>query len=737
MPDELNNMFNIAADVVENTSLSLFLTGKAGTGKTTFLRYIKENTKKNAIVAAPTGIAAINAGGVTLHSLFQLPFEPFIPDAEGISERKLTYRFKIHKSKIEMFRQLELLIIDEVSMLRADILDAVDVALKHFRRNGLPFGGVQMLYIGDLYQLPPVVQDEEWEALSRYYKSPFFFHAKSIAQSPPLNIELKKIYRQSEQSFIDILNHVRNNEMTTEDLQTLNARYILDFVPPKGEKYIILSTHNYKADQINNRELSLLPGKETVYSGEIKGDFLTSALPTENELKLKVGAQIMFVKNDAGENRRFYNGKLGTILQLYEKKIIIKPNDSGPDIELERDTWRNIRYTLVKETGMIEEDELGSFTQFPIRLAWAVTIHKSQGLTFERAIIDAERAFAAGQVYVALSRCTSLKGIVLHSRITPGCVKTDPEIVEFSRHEKEIPELERILTIERPKYWSMKLLQAFEWRKLIELCKSFSELVSEKTLPDEKAALNLALDLKSKAYAQQEIAGKFQNQLEQLLQQVMQTGRTDLLKERIGKAVVYFHKDIYENIALPLDLHIESLKRASKVKQYLTGVRSIRAGIGEFMSRLRELSYGDMKLTGGVVFEIEPANHFTGESDSSDKAKRSRYDKPEPKPRPEKGSSQRLSLEMFNEGKAIEDIAIERNLAVSTIESHLASFVRTGDLSIGRLVSEEKLKILLPFVENLEEKSSLSEIKQQLSDDFSYGDIRAVLSHCLRMKEGK
>jgi len=730
MPDEQNNIFNIAADLVENTSLSLFLTGKAGTGKTTFLRHIKETTKKTAMVSAPTGIAAINAGGVTLHSLFQLPFEPFTPDNEGIGERKLTYHFRMHKNKIEMFRQLELLIIDEVSMLRADILDAIDVALKHLRRNKLPFGGVQMLYIGDLYQLPPVVQDEEWEILSRYYKSPFFFHAKSIIQSPPLNIELKKIYRQSEQSFINILNHVRNNEMTNEDLQTLNARYIPDFVPPEDKKYIVLATHNYKADNINAKELSRLPGNEKIYSGEIKGDFSLSALPTENELKLKVGAQIMFVKNDTGENRRFYNGKLGTILYLYDDKIIIRPNDSGPDIDLVRETWRNIRYTLDKESGLIKEDELGAFTQFPIRLAWAVTIHKSQGLTFERAIIDAEKAFAAGQVYVALSRCTSLEGIVLHSQITPGCVKTDPQIVEFSRYEKEIPELERILDIERPKYWSMKLLQAFEWRPLIELCKSFAELVSEKTLPDQQAALKLALDIKNKAYDQRAIAGKFQNQLEQLLQQVMQTGDVDKLKDRVGKAVVYFHKEIYENIALPLDEHIESLKRASKVKLYLKDARSIRLRIGEFMSRLRGLSFGDMKLTGGIVFEVVPTTEKpVEESVPSDKYS-------EKKPRPEKGSSHRLSLEMFiDEGKTIEEIAIERNLAGSTIENHLVSFIRTGEISVDVLVSEEKLKILLPLVENLPEICSLSEIKQQLSDDFSYGDIRAALNHSLRLRD--
>ena len=314
MDVSVNKVFELASDIVKHTSQSVFLTGKAGTGKTTFLHHIRKTIDKNVIVAAPTGVAAINAGGVTLHSLLQLPFEPFIPNFEG--KKKLDYHFKLRKSKIEMLRELDLLIIDEVSMLRADMLDAIDYMLRRYRNNQEPFGGVQILFIGDMFQLPPVVQTAEWEQLKHYYPSPFFFHAQVLDSYPLLYIELKKIYRQQDQRFIDILNRVRNNCTSSQDLHILNQKYNPAFRPAKGDSYVTLCTHNYKTDRINNEELALLPGKEYVFKGEIKGDFSENSLPTECELLLKEGAQVMFVKNDVGENRRYYNGKLATVTQL-------------------------------------------------------------------------------------------------------------------------------------------------------------------------------------------------------------------------------------------------------------------------------------------------------------------------------------------------------------------------------------------------------------------------------------
>ena len=331
-------------------------------------------------------------------------------------------------------------------MVRADMLDAMDTILRHFRkRMHQPFGGVQVLFIGDMYQLPPVVPNNEWDILQSYYDSPFFFSAKVIEQAPPLYIELKKIYRQNEQLFIDVLNRVRNNEVTDADFTLLNERYKPDFNPPKEEKYITLSTHNRKADAINDAELEKLPGKMFTFKGDIKGEFSDKALPTDMNLQLKEGAQVMFIKNDSGGERKYFNGKLATIKKINGDEIIAIANDGNEELRIEKETWRNIRYSYQRESDSIKEEELGSFEQYPLRLAWAVTIHKSQGLTFDRAIIDAGASFAPGQVYVALSRCTSLKGMVLLSKLFPSAIATDKRVIAFAQKEAAAEELEQLL----------------------------------------------------------------------------------------------------------------------------------------------------------------------------------------------------------------------------------------------------------------------------------------------------
>jgi len=440
--DKDNVEFNNAAEFVRHTDKLVYLTGKAGTGKTTFLKYIKDTTNKNTVVLAPTGVAAINAGGVTIHSFFQIPFGPFVPDdsrlrttATGTENRETIYTtFRYREDKREIVENLELLIIDEISMVRADMLDVIDRILKVFRKKPyLPFGGVQVILIGDTFQLPPIADNEQWSILSQFYKTPFFFSSKIIEQNTPLYIELKKIYRQNEQEFIDLLNRIRVSQVTANDYSVLNAKYNPTF-SGNGSDYIILATHNNIVNETNLTKLNQLTTELFTYDANVTGTFPDKHKPTDHFLKLKVGAQIMFIKNDTGKYKRYYNGKIGKIKELEEASISVVFDD-GSEVEVERAVWNNIEYSYNREQKKIVEEIVGTFEQFPIRLAWAITVHKSQGLTFEKVIADLGRAFAPGQVYVALSRCTSFSGLMLKTQLNSYAIKTDPRVIEFAQNE--------------------------------------------------------------------------------------------------------------------------------------------------------------------------------------------------------------------------------------------------------------------------------------------------------------
>lgn len=440
--DKNNVEFNNAAEFVRHTDKLVYLTGKAGTGKTTFLKYIKDTTDKNTVILAPTGVAAINAGGVTIHSFFQIPFGPFVPDDSRLrtnatgSENKETIftTFRYREDKREIIENLELLIIDEISMVRADMLDVIDRILRVFRRKPyLPFGGVQVILIGDTFQLPPIADNDQWAILSQFYKTPFFFSSKVIEQNTPLYIELKKIYRQNEQEFIDLLNRVRVNQVSQTDFRTLNSKYNPTF-SGNGNDYIILATHNKIVNETNLTRLNQLETELFTFEANVTGDFPDRHKPTDHFLKLKVGAQIMFIKNDTGEFKRYFNGKIGKIKELEESSITVTFDDES-EVEVERAVWNNIQYTYNKEKRKVEEEIIGTFEQFPIRLAWAITVHKSQGLTFEKVIADLGRAFAPGQVYVALSRCTSFSGLQLKTQLNQYAIKTDPKVLEFAQNE--------------------------------------------------------------------------------------------------------------------------------------------------------------------------------------------------------------------------------------------------------------------------------------------------------------
>jgi len=440
--DNKNVKFNEAAELVHTTDKLVYLTGKAGTGKTTFLKYIKETTDKNTVVLAPTGVAAINAGGVTIHSFFQIPFGPFVPNdsrlrtnATGSENKETIYTtFKYSEDKRKIIQNLELLIIDEISMVRADMLDVIDKILGVVRQKPyLPFGGVQVILIGDTFQLPPIADNEQWRILSQFYKTPFFFSSKVIEQNTPLYIELKKIYRQNEQEFIDLLNRVRVNQVSQNDLSILNAKYNPTF-SGNGNDYIILATHNHIVNETNLTKLNKLETELFTYEANITGIYPDKHKPTDHFLKLKVGAQIMFVKNDTGEIKKYYNGKIGKIKALQKSSIIVI-FDNETEVEVERTEWSNIKYTYDKKQKKIVEEIIGTFEQFPIRLAWAITVHKSQGLTFEKVIADLGRAFTSGQVYVALSRCTSFNGLMLKTQLNNNAIKTDPRVIEFAKNE--------------------------------------------------------------------------------------------------------------------------------------------------------------------------------------------------------------------------------------------------------------------------------------------------------------
>lgn len=572
---DINQQAQLAWDIIENTNTNIFLTGKAGTGKTTFLRRLKEESSKRIVVVAPTGIAAINAEGVTIHSFFQLSFAPFIPDAQ-YKLKEQQYRFS--KQKIRVIQSIDTLVIDEISMVRADLLDAVDNVLRRFRKNNLPFGGVQMVMIGDLGQLAPVAKDDEWQMLSRYYDTPYFFSSLALKSTRYAIVELKTVYRQSDSHFVELLNRVRDNRADDSVLAALNSRYIPNFQPPVEEGYIRLTTHNFQAQQENDRQLALLPGKPYTYEASITGKYPEMLFPTEQTLTLKEGAQVMFVKNDSSADKAFYNGMIGTVTEINEKNFFVRTKDTGVVIKVEPEQWENTRYDINERTNEITEEVEGTFTQFPVKPAWAITVHKSQGLTFDRAIIDVQRAFTHGQTYVALSRCRTLEGLVLSAPLPMSAIIRDGAVDDYVSRAAEHTPTEGQIDLLRRDYYLSVISELFDFRPLMDAFNRMLDLLMghfrrsyPKLIIEYKARLGI---IKTQLY---DVAERFKLQYNQIVISTASYQDDVHLQERLTKGAAYFARTISD---------IEMLVKNTDVK---TDTPDVKKQVAELLTTLKEL----------------------------------------------------------------------------------------------------------------------------------------------------
>ena len=718
-----NQQLKAAWDFVENTGKSVFLTGKAGTGKTTFLREVVESSSKRVVVVAPTGIAAINAGGVTIHSFFQLPLHPFIPGM------KIESKFAFSKEKRSIIKTIDILVIDEISMVRSDLLDAVDSVLRRFRDRSKPFGGVQLLMIGDLQQLTPVVTDEESQLLSNYYTSPYFFGSSALKQIDYVTIELKQVYRQQDERFISILNEVRHGRPSQQVIDSLNTRYVPSFRPDPQDGYIRLTTHNNTANSYNEEQLAMIDGPLHKFEAKIRGNFPEYSYPTEVQLELKKGAQVMFVKNDPSSEKRYYNGKIGHVVEVVDDIILVQcPGDDEP-VAVEMLEWENCKYVINEQTQEMETEVQGDFRQYPLRLAWAITIHKSQGLTFDKAIIDAASSFASGQVYVALSRCRTLEGMVLATPLRQSSIMTDLRVEDYIQQQEHAAAQSMARLEDTKKEYFRQLLGdmfdfsnlAYLQKRMLAVCSEFPSgtfvgltqrhndilnTLNEKAVPVGRKWLRLIAGMSYEDICSDTFAERIQKGCKYFLDELDSAYGDFLDKMKDLKAenkeLLKRYNNIWSDLHLELGTQVILLKAMSEVR-FSTE------------TYLRERQKAVYEASGFVPKELK----------TKSSSKKSKADKPE---KPKKEDTRLTTLKLYRQGLSVKQIAKERDYNERTIYGHLAHYVAEGTIPVSDFVPAGKCEIISEAISRIGTLTGLAAIKEACPDNVTYEEIKMVIA---------
>ncbi|MBU3011561.1 helix-turn-helix domain-containing protein [Polaribacter vadi] len=793
-----NPELELALNFIDKTDRNLFITGKAGTGKTTFLHKIKSDSLKRMVIVAPTGVAAINAKGVTVHSFFQMPFGPILPDQIANTNQQR----KFSKTKIDIIKSLDLVIIDEISMVRADLLDGIDQVMRRYKNRNKVFGGAQVLMIGDLQQLAPVVRPNEWSLLRNHYETVYFFSSKAFQEANVVSIELKHIYRQKNDDFITILNEVRNSNLSAKSAKILYERYNPEFSPTKDDGYITLTTHNKRANLINNSELNKIKYQSHFFDAEVSGKFNENAYPNDEKLELKVGAQVMFIKNDSSQEKRYFNGKIGIVTDISRENVTVQCANEIDEIVTERENWDNVNYSINEETKEIKEDVIGSFSQIPLRLAWAITIHKSQGLTFEKAIIDAEASFAHGQTYVALSRCTSLEGLILKTPITSNAIINDQTVSVFNESVEENHPDETVLNASEKDFQLNLISELFDFQPFLYPSTRLIDIFYKNQTSIKGDVIDHLQTIKDDGVvALMKVSNGFKNQLNKISEDNVLPENSSQIQERFTKAVDYFLNQTKNNILKPLNtIEFSSDNKAVK-KDFTTQFDSLQEKLLEKLFALNKMTNGFkvqeyLKVRAKAVLQksaptakkkklstrkdpllalklrelrdeirinenIPAFQIFTQETlyamcdalprteqellkvKGMGKTRVSKYgeeilevieqyckengiNKFNEQKKEDKKPTKQISLELFKSGLSIKEIAKERSLTAGTIESHLASFIPSGDVDILELIDIKKYKKILKAIEETEFKN-LTELKEKVDNSFTFMELRMVL----------